>query len=341
MNNYKKEIHIGDRSVGIGQPTYIIAEVGSNHNGSLDEAKMLIKALADAGADAVKFQLFKADLLYTKADKRYEGTIPFETPREWLPELMEISKKYNIDFSASPFDFEAVDLLEANNCPFIKIASPEVRDYSLLKYSAKKGIPIILSTGVCEISDVGLAVNAIESTKICDLVILHCSSVYPSSSTDMNLRVIENFSKLFPHPIGLSDHSMSIVYPSIAVALGACVIEKHVTFDQLGKSPDSPISISIEDFKSMVNLIRETELALGSPYKKILKDRERPDLHQKSIVSKISISKGESLSPEKLIIKRAQGGLSPFLMDEISNYFAQIDIATDEIITFKHIKNTR
>jgi len=327
---------IGNKIIGDGYPVYIIAEVGSNHNGKLDEAIKLIESFAAAGADAIKFQLFKAEHLYTKSDPRYDATIPFETPREWIPKLVEVAKKFNVHLSASPFDFNAVDVLVNNEVPFIKIASPEIRDYSLMNYCSDRGIPVIISTGVSNIIDIGRAINVFESQNFLDLIILQCTSVYPCPPSDLNLNVIRTLKNTFEYPVGLSDHSMSILAPSLAVTLGACVIEKHVTLDRLGSSPDSKISITLDEFKDMVLYIREAEKTFGNRVKKVLKN-ERLDLHQKSIVAVCNIKKGEKISKEKLIIKRGEGGLSPFLIEEINGVIARKNISKDDVITFKHI----
>ena len=328
------DIKIGNRIIGPGRPVYIIAEIGSNHDGNKDQALELIRETAKAGADAVKFQFFKAESLYRYNDDRYKITKKFETPREWLPELIEEAKIHNIHFSASPFDVEAIDLLVKNNVPFLKIGSPEIRDYQLLTHSASSNTPIILSTGVTNITDVAYAVDIIEKNNFSDLVILQCTSIYPTEPKYVNLNVIKTFQEIFPYPIGLSDHSMSSTIPAAAVALGACVIEKHVTLDQNGPSPDSSISITIKNFSKMVVAIREIEIALGSSYKSIIDGKESYIAHEKSLVAKKDIELGEILNENNLIAKRASGGISSLLAKEVYGYKINKPLPKDSLLSF-------
>lgn len=333
----KKTVTIADRIVGNGFPAFIIGEVGSCHDGKLNQAKDLISAVADAGADAVKFQFFTADGLYTKNDPRNAASKPFETPREWIPELSAYAQSCGIIFSASPFDFESVDLLAQFGAPFLKIASPEIRDFPLLAYCAKTGLPLVISTGVSTLSDIERAVICVREAGGNDIILLQCPSIYPTEPCDVNLRVIETLRHVFGVPIGLSDHSMSNTIPAVSIALGACVIEKHVTLDRSLKGPDHPISLTVNEFKQMVKNVRETELALGSSFKQIIKNKERIDLHEKSIVAKVNISEGDKITDDMVIVKRGYGGIESLFIDKVRGRIAKKAVAADSILTWDDI----
>lgn len=328
-------VTIAGRVIGPGHPVFVIGEVGSCHDKNLSQAKKLIDGVAEAGADAVKFQLFIAEQLYIRSDPRFfELAKPFETPREWLPELVMYSKSRGILFSASPFDKEAVDLLVQVEAPFLKIASPEIRDFPLLEHCAHTGLPLIISTGATTLDDVKRAVNCVYKAGATDVVLLHCTSVYPTEPKDINLRVIETLRQTFNLPVGLSDHSMSSSIPAAAVAVGACLIEKHVTLDRLLRGPDHPISLTITEFKEMVKLVREIELALGSSVKCIIEGKERPDLHEKSIVARVDISNGEKITADKVTVKQVPGGIGPAFLNRIIAQTVRKKIRADTVLTW-------
>lgn len=330
----KKTVTIADRIVGQGFPVFIIGEVGSCHDGKLSQAKDLISAIADAGADAVKFQFFTADGLYTKKDPRNAASKPFETPREWIPELSAYAQSCDIIFSASPFDFESVDLLVQSGVPFLKIASPEIRDFPLLAYCARTGLPLIISTGVSTLADIERAVICVREAEGNDIILLQCPSIYPTDPSDVNLRVIKTLRHVFGVPTGLSDHSMSVTIPAVSIAFGACVIEKHVTLDRSLKGPDHPISLTVDEFRQMVKNVRETEQALGSSLKQIIKGKERIDLHEKSIVARVNIPEGEKIVTDMVIVKRGYGGIESLFIDKVIGRIARKNVSADTILTW-------
>jgi N-acetylneuraminate synthase/N,N'-diacetyllegionaminate synthase len=239
------KIKLGNKLIGDGKPCYIIAEAGANHNGSLEQAKKLIDVAVESRADAVKFQIYKAESLYSKRTPEfsylkgqnvYELIKSIETPREWLKELAGYCEARNIIFLATPFDFEAIDLLD-KYAPAFKIASFEIVDLELLQYAARKEKPMIISTGMANLGEIEDAINAIKSVGNEDIILLHCNSLYPTPAEVVNLKAMETITTAFKVPVGFSDHTLGIHIPVAAVAMGACVIEKHLTLDRTLPGP--------------------------------------------------------------------------------------------------------
>jgi len=338
MNDKKKTISISDRKIGQGHPAFIIGEIGSCHDGKLEQAKKLIDVVVEGGADAVKFQIFTAEGLYTSSDPRYKIVKPFEMPREWILELALYSKSKGVLFSASPFDIEAVNLLVQSGTAFIKIASPEIRDFPLMEYCAQTGLPLIISTGVSTLADVERALYYVNKSGATDVALLHCTSIVPTEPENVNLRAIMTLRQAFDIPVGLSDHTMNIAIPAAAIALGACIIEKHVTLDRSLVGPDHPFSLTPTEFKDMVNAIRDVEAALGSPIKRIIAGKERPDLHEKSIVVKVKMDAGEIITADKLVVKRAPRGIESQFFNKVIGNTTRKEIAPDTILTWNLIE---
>jgi len=339
-----RKIRIGDKIVGHDEPCFIIAEAGSNHNGSLEQAKKLVDVAAEAKADAVKFQIFKAESLYSKytpefsylkGQNTYELIKSIETPREWIKELAEYCKSKNIIFFASPFDFEAIDILD-KYVPAFKIASFEITDLELLKYAAEKGKPMIISTGMANLGEIEDAITAIRSVGNENIILLHCNSLYPTPVEIANLRAIETMRTAFKVPVGFSDHTLGIHIPIAAVAMGACVIEKHFTLDRTLPGPDHSFAIEPDELKEMVRCIREVEKAKGSGIKE-KSDLESEEMYVKarrSIHAKINIPKGTKITRDMLIIKRPGYGIKPKFIDMIVGREAKKDIREDEWISW-------
>ena len=261
-------IKIGNKAVGSQSPTFIIAEIGSNHDRDLRQARELMDSAHGAGADAVKFQVFSADALYLKDDPYHKLFAENELPREWIPELTDFARELGVVFLASVFDNDAVDRLHEVNVPAYKIASAELTDSSLLKYTSAKMKPMILSTGMSDLTDIARAIDIVCSTGNREIIILHCTSLYPTKTHQVNLRAMTTIKSHFsPLPVGLSDHTMSITIPAAAVAMGACVIEKHITLGRILSGPDHSYALEPNEFKQMVQSIREVEDSLGSPVK--------------------------------------------------------------------------
>jgi pseudaminic acid synthase len=271
-------INIGKRSIGAGQPVYLIAEVSANHHQDFDEAVKIIRAAKDAGADSVKLQTYTADTM-TIASPREEfriggGTIwdgrnlhelygEAFTPWDWQPRLKRVANDLGLDLFSTPFDDTAVDFLEQMDVPAYKLASFELVDIPLIKKIASTGKPLIMSTGMATGAEIEEAIAAARQAGATQIALLKCTSAYPAPAEEMNLRTIPEMSRRFDLPVGLSDHTMGIAVPVAAVALGACIVEKHITLSRAVPGPDSAFSLEPQEFKAMVDAVREAEKALG------------------------------------------------------------------------------
>ena len=337
------KIKIGDGLISEGEPCFMIAEAGSNHNGSLEQAKKLIDVAVAAKADAVKFQIYKAESLYSKhtpefsylkGQNVYELIKSIETPREWIKELAGYCEARNITFLATPFDFEAIDLLD-KYAPAFKIASFEIVDLELLQYAARKGKPMIISTGMANLGEIEDAINAIKSVGNEDILLLHCNSLYPTPVDVVNLKAIETMRTAFKVPVGFSDHTLGIHIPIAAVAMGACVIEKHFTLSREMKGPDHSFAIEPDELKEMVRCIREVEKAKGTGIKeKSELEGEGYEKARRSIHAKVDIPKGTRITRDMLIIKRPGYGIKPKFIDIVVGREAKRDVKEDEWITW-------
>ncbi|ODS41275.1 MAG: N-acetylneuraminate synthase [Candidatus Altiarchaeales archaeon WOR_SM1_79] len=346
-------VKIGDRNIGGGEPCFIIAEAGVNHNGSMELAKKMIKVARDADADAVKFQTFKAEDVVTKdaekakyqkettgsEESQYEMIKKLELKKDDFKELADYAKNKGIIFLSSSFDKESVNLLDEINVPAFKIASGEITNFPLLKHVAKKRRPIILSTGMSTLGEVEEALNVIRGDGVKDVILLHCVSNYPARIDDANLKAMETLKQAFKLPVGFSDHTLGITASIAAVALGACVIEKHFTLDRNLPGPDHKASLEPDELKEMVNAIRDAEKALGDGIKRPTKDEEEiKKVARKSIVAKIGIPEGTILTENILDIKRPGTGIEPKYWHFIVGTRAKKDINKDEIITRRMVE---
>jgi N-acetylneuraminate synthase/N,N'-diacetyllegionaminate synthase len=333
-----KTVTIVDRVIGGNNPCYIMAEAGSNHNGSLEQAKELIDVAAESKADAVKFQLFKAESL--SADKKTQEILKnLEFRRDWLKELNEYAKRKDIMFLATPFDTEAVELLDNINTPAFKIASGDLTNLPLIKYIAEKGKPIILSVGLGSLDEIREALDVIYSTGNENVAILHCAVTCPTKPEDVNLNVIKRLKQKFQVPVGFSDHTMEVSVPIGAVALGANIIEKHFTLDRKLEGPDHHYALEPEELENMVKGIREVETALGSGIK-IVVDSERPRLvdARRSIFANVNIPEGTIITRDMLSILRPAVGIAPKYIDKIIGTQVKKDINAYEPITWDDVK---
>lgn len=325
-------VRIGDRLVGEDQPVFIIAEVSANHRGDIKNALRAIELAAESGADAVKFQHLTGTriasdiVVYDEFHGKKIGALSefyrsSEMPYAWTSELAAHAKKHNIMFLSSPFDFEAVEVLEKAGVPAYKIASYELTDDIFLRHVAKKMKPIIISTGMAYLEEVAHAVRVIQEEGNNQIIILHCTSVYPPKSfIDLNLRAIETLREAFKLPIGYSDHSKPpyLAAPIAAVALGACVIEKHFTDTREGGSHDDPNSLEAEEFRHTVEEIRNTEEAIspsGIKQPVVYPEHAGDEVHdrwmRRSICAAHDISAGEILTEDMIITLRPSGGIEP------------------------------
>jgi sialic acid synthase SpsE len=278
-----KVVHIGERAVGAGQPVYIIAEAGSNHDRDLAQAKRLIEVAAEAGADAVKFQTFQADKIVAETSTRaayLDGILPagqtmselfreLELPREWHAELMTYAESCGLDFLSTPFDHEAVDLLDGLGVKAFKVATYELWHLPLIRDIASRGKPIICSTGMADIGEVQAAVDVVRATGNERLMLLHCVVNYPPPFSELNLRAIETMRRAFDVPVGWSDHTPGWLAPVVATTLGAALIEKHFTTDRERTGPDHRFALQPDELTTMVRAIRDAEAALGDGVKRM------------------------------------------------------------------------
>jgi len=338
-----KTVNIGGRAVGEGQPCLVIAEAGSNHNGSLDQAKALIRIAADARADAVKFQTFRAGKLYArnagksdylKLDQSIVDVIAaMEMPYEWLPVLADEAKRNGLMFLSTPFDERSADELEPL-VPAFKIASYEMTHLPLVRYIARKKKPLIVSTGTANLDEVRETVAAVRETGNDQLVLLQCTASYPSPLDALNLRAITTLRREFDVPAGLSDHSRDpFVGPVAAVALGACVIEKHFTFNNDMPGPDHKFAIEPDELRAMVAAIRECESALGTGEKKVAAvENELREFARRTIFTARAVSRGEAFTTENTAVLRAGKaghGLPPSALDALIGKRARRDLPAD------------
>lgn len=318
-----KTVQIGERNVGPDYPTFFIAEVGSNFDGSLQRAKMFVDAFADMGADCIKFQSFLPDKIIAKDgfsersdfqakwDKSvYDVYSDATFPREWHKEIMDYCNECGIIFMSSPYDIEAVDLLEEIGINAYKLGSGEVSNPPFLEYVAKKEKPIIIGVGASTLGEIDEAVKVIRSAGNENLILMQCITGYPSPFEDANIRAMETLGKIFDLPVGYSDHTPGHVVPLGAVALGGCIIEKHVTDDRGRKGPDHPFALEIGDFKQMIDDVRLLEKSLGKYYKGVThSESETVILQRRALWAKKDIPEGAVLEKDMIDILRPQKGI--------------------------------
>lgn len=343
---------IGHRKIGDGAPCFIIAEAGSNHNCDLATALRLIDVAVEAGADCVKFQTYTAETLYSRFAPRLtemEGRsraeeTPFELikrielPWEWHERLVAHAKAGGIIFLSTPFGHDAVDLLHRLGVPAFKIASYEIVDLPLLRRAARTGKPIVLSTGNSSLADVEEAMATLQEAGATGVVLLHCVSQYPAKVEDVNLRAMVTLRQAFDVPVGFSDHTMDSVSSLGAVALGACVLEKHFTLDRSHPGPDHPASLEPEELRRFVQDVRRLEAALGSPVKRVqVSEDENHRLGRRSLHARVRIPKGATITEEMLTVKRPGLGIKPVLLPVVVGRIARRDIEADEWITWDMI----
>ena len=329
--------------------TLIIAEAGVNHNGSIDMAKRLIEAAAEAGVDYVKFQTFKSEKLVSrhaaKADYQKANTGGEDSQLKMLQQLelsrddhfllIEHCKKCGIKFLSTAFDLESIEFLHSLNLDLWKIPSGEITNLPYLRSIAQKGGRVIMSTGMCDLSDIEAALKVLISngTPEENITLLHCNTEYPTPWNDVNLRAMHDIAKRFNVPVGYSDHTRGIEVPIAAVALGATVIEKHFTLDNNLPGPDHKASLEPHQLKAMVDAIRHIECALGSGTKQVSEsERKNMAIARKSIVAATEIKEGELFTPQNITVKRPGGGISPMKWDEVIGTIASHDYLPDEMI---------
>ena len=312
--------------------TYIIAELSANHNGNLQNALDTITAAKEIGANAIKLQTYTADTLTLDCKKddfiikggtlwdnksMYELYQEAYTPWEWHKELFEYARKINIDIFSSPFDKSAVDFLEQFNPSAYKIASFEITDYELIRYTASKGKPIIISTGIATIDEIQDAVNICRSVGNNEIILLKCTSAYPAPLDGANLKTIANIAETFDVTSGFSDHTIGSTAPIVAVTLGAKIIEKHFILDKSIGGPDASFSMDKQEFKDMIKAIRDTEKLLGKVDYRMTEKKKKSRQFARSLYVSKDIKKGDIFSEENIRSVRPGYGKHPKYLNEI------------------------
>lgn len=329
--------------------TFIIAEAGVNHNGSIELAKELIAKGAEAGVDAVKFQSFKADKLVTvnaekaeyqvantgnSQESQYQMIKKLELDYAKHQELMDYATSLGVMFLSSAFDLESIDLLKDLGLGVFKIPSGEITNLPYLRKTAKTGKKVILSTGMSTLGEIEEALDVLKENGAKEITVLHCNTEYPTPMSDVNLTAMNTMKEAFKVPVGYSDHTLGIEVPIAAVALGATVIEKHFTLDKTMEGPDHKASLEPDELKQMVTSIRNIEQALGDGVKTPTKsERKNKAIARKSLIAKTNIAKGDVFTEDNLDIKRPGTGISPMLWDEVVGTKAAKDYTADELIT--------
>jgi len=341
-------VNINGRMVGDGNPVYIIAEMSANHAGSIERALELIHAAKEAGADCVKIQTYTPDTMTIDCSNEYfqieKGTWEGEnlyslyqkayTPWEWQARLRDEAAKVGIDFLSTPFDRTSVDFLEELGVHFYKIASFELVDIPLLEYIASRNKPIIMSTGMGTLEEIHEAVEVIYSTGNKQLALMKCSSAYPARVEEMNLGTIGDLKARFDAPVGLSDHSMGAFSAATAVALGANIIEKHFCISRAIKNPDSGFSMEPDEFRDMVNQVREVERAIGTVTYGVSAQEESNACFRRSLFVVKDIAAGEAFTQENVRSIRPAYGLKPKYYKDVLGRKARRDLKRGTPLTF-------
>ncbi len=346
MLDFNKNIKIGNKMIGESYPTYFIAEIGGNFDGSIEKAKRLIDAAKAAGADCAKFQTFTAETIvseggFSKMELHgvhgsWGRTVSevfkdVELPLSWHKELADYCKKVGIDFTTSPYYKEAVDLCVELNVPFIKIGSGDITWLEMLEYIAKTGLPIMLATGDATMSEIDEAVRTIEKTGNRNLVLMQCITNYPSKIDSANVNVLKTYQNAFGCLTGYSDHSPGHVVALASVVLGGRVIEKHFTLNKKDKGPDHPHSMEPDEFKFMVDSIREIERAMGSTRKEVVAEEgETVFVQRRCLYAARNIEAGQSIKEEDVTVLRPALGIPPKFRKIIIGKTAKKDIKAGE-----------
>ncbi len=338
---FKPEIQIGNRLVGPGQPVYIIAELSANHRQSFDEAVRIVHAAKQAGADAVKLQTYTPDTITIDSSREcfriaggtlWDGRTLYDlyreayTPWEWQPRLKAVADEIGIQLFSSAFDASAVEFLETIGVPAHKIASPELVDIPLIEKMARTGKPLILSTGMATSDEIEEAIEAAGYAGATQIALLRCTSAYPAPAEEMNLLSIPDLVQRFAVPVGLSDHSHGTAVAVAAVALGASVIEKHLTLSRNAGGPDSAFSLEPHEFKSLVDSVRVVEKSLGKVSYGPTPHEMKTVPFRRSLFVVAPVKAGEAFTSENVRSIRPAAGLPPRYLSQILHSTAACDI---------------
>lgn len=333
---------INGRTIGPGNPVYIIAELSANHGGKFEQAAAIVRAAKAAGADAIKLQTYTADTMTLDSDepafavgagtpwagrRLHELYREAHTPWEWQPRLQRLAAEIGLDCFSTPFDATAVDFLESLGMPAHKIASFELVDLELVRKVARTGKPTILSTGMSSFEEISDAVRAFREAGGQAIALLKCTSAYPAPAGEMNLRTLPRLAQAFDAPAGLSDHTLGIAVPAAAVALGACIIEKHLTLRRADGGPDSAFSLEPAEFKAMVDSVRTVEQALGAASFGPAASEEASRVFRRSLFVVAPVRQGERLTERNVRCIRPGSGLHPRHLPAVLGSLAARDLS--------------
>ena len=334
------KIFINGRTICVGEPCYIVAEMSANHGQTFDQAVKIIEAAKEVGADAIKLQTYTPDTMTINANNEFfqikgtiwEGRNLYElygeayTPWEWQPKLKEIADRLGLDFFSTPFDQTAVDFLEKLEVPAYKVASFELVDLPLLRRIAETGKPVIMSTGMASLAEIEEAVETVQQAGANHIALLKCTSAYPAPPEDMNLRTIPHMAAAFDLPVGLSDHTLGNDVAVAAVALGACIVEKHFTLSRGNLGPDSSFSTEPQEFKEMVKAIRRVERTLGRILYEITEREKSSQVFRRSLFVVEDMQAGEKFTEVNVRSIRPGFGLHTRHLSEVLGRRASKDI---------------
>jgi pseudaminic acid synthase len=348
-------IEIGSRRIGPGNPTYCIAEVSANHNQDYEKAVRILEVAKEAGADAVKLQTYTADTITIASDRKefrigggtlWDGRNLHDlygeayTPWEWQPRLKRVAEELGMDLFSSAFDFTAVDFLEKMGVPAHKVASFELVDIPLIQKMAGTGKPLIMSTGMASVEEIEEAVQSARAAGAKQIALLKCTSAYPAPVEEMNLRTIQEMARRFGVPVGLSDHTMGIAVPVAAVALGACIIEKHLTLSRSTPGPDSGFSLEPQEFKAMVEAVRMAERALGEVHFGLSGKEESSRVFRRSLFVVQDVKRGETFTAANVRSIRPGYGLHTRHLNEVLGKQAGRDIERGTPLSWDLVVNS-
>jgi N-acetylneuraminate synthase len=343
---------IHDRPIAGNAPVYIIAELSANHGQQLNQALDLLRIAQECGADAVKLQTYTPDTITIRSSRPefrvgggtlWDGKNLYDlyaeafTPWEWQPKLKALADDLGIALFSTPFDPTAVDFLERMNVPAYKIASFEAVDLPLIEKVARTGKPIILSTGMATLAEIAEAVDAIRAAGHTQLALLKCTSAYPAPPEDMHLRTIPHLAEAFGVPVGLSDHTLGIAVPVAAVALGACIIEKHLTLSRGVPGPDSAFSLEPAEFRAMVEAVRTAEKALGRVHYGLSESEKASRVFRRSLFVVRDVKAGEPFTEANVRSIRPGHGLPPKHLPEVLGRRAAVDLPAGTPLRWSHL----
>ena len=349
-----KTVRLGDFDVGVGRPPYIIAEVGSNHNGDMNLCRQLIGAAAGAGVHAVKFQSWTDKSLI--AEEEYARNTEYSDKKRHFGSLREMVTAYQftaaqhqearqqcraqgIAFCSTPFSPDEVDLLESLDVPFFKIASMDIVHLPLLKYAAGKKRPLVISTGMATMAEIERAVETVRAEGNEQIVLLHCVSIYPPEYETIHLRNMETLRQAFDVPVGFSDHTLGTAIPLAAIAMGACVIEKHFTLDQNMPGWDHAISANPEQMRMIVTEGKNVFNALGDTHRIVsAAEMEKRKKFRRSLVTRYQLSRGHVLSEADLDAKRPGTGIGPEEIKYVIGRQLNLDLDTDQVLRWEYLQ---